>query len=261
MATAGVEQNKPTLTPGVANVDFSVARTMSQLATSWQPAAVATPFTMATTGTGMSWISVMTWETRVTDKFSRSTGHKNKIRQKTVGLYLSTGLEHLCVIFSSLSWGQLLQVMSRRKNWTFGWKTTQTLVNIETYTVHTHVYVQYNHRFANHQPEMMITLRSSLCMSVRMFSLRDSSIDRDRAFLFLGLFRIILLEKTNKIWGKKLWNYLSTYCISKNVYLYVCKDTTIIDLKHIKINKGLNLIKKTYCKNDRRLMKNNLNIE
>lgn len=60
MATAGVEQNRPTLTPGVAKVDFSVTTATSQLATSWQPAAVATPFTMAITGTGKSWINVIT---------------------------------------------------------------------------------------------------------------------------------------------------------------------------------------------------------
>ena len=54
MATAGVEQNRPTLAPGVAKVDFSVTTAMSQLATSWQPAAVATPFTIAITGTGIS---------------------------------------------------------------------------------------------------------------------------------------------------------------------------------------------------------------
>lgn len=60
MATAGVEQNRPILTPGVAKLDFSVATAMSQLATSWQPAAVATPFTMAITGTGMSCIRVIT---------------------------------------------------------------------------------------------------------------------------------------------------------------------------------------------------------
>lgn len=64
MATAGVEQNRPTLTPGVAKVDFSVATAMSQLATSWQPAAVATPFTMAMTGTGMSCTRVITCNTR-----------------------------------------------------------------------------------------------------------------------------------------------------------------------------------------------------
>lgn len=62
-ATAGVEQNRPTFTPGVAKVDFSVATAMSQLATSWQPAAVATPFTMAMTGTGMSCMRVMTCNT------------------------------------------------------------------------------------------------------------------------------------------------------------------------------------------------------
>lgn len=64
MATAGVEQNRPTFTPGVAKMDFSVATAMSQLATSWQPAAVATPFTMAMTGTGMSCIRVITCHTR-----------------------------------------------------------------------------------------------------------------------------------------------------------------------------------------------------
>lgn len=54
IATPGVEQKSPTLIPGVAKVDFSVATAMSQLATSWHPAAVATPFTIAITGTGMS---------------------------------------------------------------------------------------------------------------------------------------------------------------------------------------------------------------
>lgn len=64
MGTAGVEQNRPTLTPGVAKVDFSDATAMSQLATSWQPAAVATPFTMAMTGTGTSCIRVITCSPR-----------------------------------------------------------------------------------------------------------------------------------------------------------------------------------------------------
>lgn len=62
IATPGVEQNSPTLMPGVAKVDFSVATAISQLATNWQPAAVATPFTIAMTGTGRSWIRVMTFE-------------------------------------------------------------------------------------------------------------------------------------------------------------------------------------------------------
>lgn len=61
MATPGVEQNRPTFTPGVAKVDLSVATAMSQLATNWHPAAVAMPFTIAITGTGASWISVMTY--------------------------------------------------------------------------------------------------------------------------------------------------------------------------------------------------------
>lgn len=59
-ATAGVEQNSPMFTPGVANWDFSLTTAMSQLATSWQPAAVAKPFTLAITGTGSFWIKVIT---------------------------------------------------------------------------------------------------------------------------------------------------------------------------------------------------------
>ena len=41
--------------PGVAKADFSVAMAISQLATNWQPAAVANPETWAITGTGRSW--------------------------------------------------------------------------------------------------------------------------------------------------------------------------------------------------------------
>ena len=41
--TIGVEQNSPILTPGVANQASSEATARSQEATSWQPAAVATP--------------------------------------------------------------------------------------------------------------------------------------------------------------------------------------------------------------------------
>lgn len=44
-ATAGVEQNKPTFTPGVANDARSEATAKSQDATSWQPAAVARAWT------------------------------------------------------------------------------------------------------------------------------------------------------------------------------------------------------------------------
>src|SRR5215471_10168470 len=51
-ATIGVEQNRPMSTPGVAKVASSEATARSQLATSWQPAAVATPCTAATTGFG-----------------------------------------------------------------------------------------------------------------------------------------------------------------------------------------------------------------
>lgn len=63
-ATPGVEQKSPMFTPGVANEDLSLATAMSQLATSWHPAAVAKPFTMAITGTGWFWISIMTWRSK-----------------------------------------------------------------------------------------------------------------------------------------------------------------------------------------------------
>src|SRR5262249_34286865 len=51
-ATIGVEQNRPILTPGVAKWAADEATARSQLATSWQPAAVATPCTAAITGCG-----------------------------------------------------------------------------------------------------------------------------------------------------------------------------------------------------------------
>src|SRR5579883_2919221 len=51
-ATIGVEQNRPILTPGVAKRASSAAMARSQVATSWQPAAVATPCTSAMTGFG-----------------------------------------------------------------------------------------------------------------------------------------------------------------------------------------------------------------
>ncbi len=51
-ATIGVEQNRPRLTPGVAKRAVSAATARSQLATSWQPAAVAMPCTRAITGFG-----------------------------------------------------------------------------------------------------------------------------------------------------------------------------------------------------------------
>ena len=51
-ATMGVEQKRPMLTPGVANLAVSDATARSQVATSWQPAAVAMPSTAAITGFG-----------------------------------------------------------------------------------------------------------------------------------------------------------------------------------------------------------------
>jgi len=49
-ATIGVEQKRPILTPGVQKRASAPATARSQLATSWQPAAVATPSTTAITG-------------------------------------------------------------------------------------------------------------------------------------------------------------------------------------------------------------------
>lgn len=45
-ATPGVEQNNPRETPGVENKDLELAKTISHMATSWQPAAAATPSTL-----------------------------------------------------------------------------------------------------------------------------------------------------------------------------------------------------------------------
>ena len=59
-ATIGVEQNKPRLTPGVANLTVFEAIARSQLATNWQPAAVAVPATSAITGLGLRTISSIT---------------------------------------------------------------------------------------------------------------------------------------------------------------------------------------------------------
>ena len=61
----GVEQNKPIFTPGVANFDESDAKAKSQLATNWQPAAVATPFTSAITGFGQFTIICISDEHKV----------------------------------------------------------------------------------------------------------------------------------------------------------------------------------------------------
>ena len=53
--TMGVEQNRPMRTPDTANVAVSDATARSHAATSWHPAAVATPCTLAMTGWGTSW--------------------------------------------------------------------------------------------------------------------------------------------------------------------------------------------------------------
>ncbi|GJE70686.1 hypothetical protein CHKEEEPN_2226 [Methylorubrum podarium] len=61
-ATIGVEQNKPICTPGVAKRAAAPATARSQEATSWQPAAVATPSTAAITGWGRAGIAIITPE-------------------------------------------------------------------------------------------------------------------------------------------------------------------------------------------------------
>lgn len=58
----GVEQNSPMCTPGVLNCAVAAATARSQLATSWHPAAVATPATSAMTGIGQFTIACMTPE-------------------------------------------------------------------------------------------------------------------------------------------------------------------------------------------------------
>ena len=47
----------PTEDPGTEKVDLVVATAISQVATIWQPAAAATPSTLAMTGTGQCTIS------------------------------------------------------------------------------------------------------------------------------------------------------------------------------------------------------------
>jgi hypothetical protein len=61
-ATIGVEQNRPIFTPGVLKRAVSPAMARSQLATSWHPAAVATPATSAITGLGQFTTICMTPE-------------------------------------------------------------------------------------------------------------------------------------------------------------------------------------------------------
>ena len=64
-ATIGVLQNNPMFTPGVANKESLVLYARSQLATNWQPAAKAAPWTFAITGFFPSTICNITWEQRL----------------------------------------------------------------------------------------------------------------------------------------------------------------------------------------------------
>ena len=58
-ATMGVEQNSPMFTPFTPNRASSLATARSQVATSWQPAAVASPCTCAINGCGRDWMRVI----------------------------------------------------------------------------------------------------------------------------------------------------------------------------------------------------------
>jgi hypothetical protein len=59
-ATIGVEQKRPMLTPLTPKRAVSAATARSQVATSWQPAAVAMPWTWAITGWGSRVIASIT---------------------------------------------------------------------------------------------------------------------------------------------------------------------------------------------------------
>ncbi len=59
-ATIGVEQKSPIFTPFTPKRVPWAATAMSQEATSWQPAAVAMPWTSAITGWGRAGIACMT---------------------------------------------------------------------------------------------------------------------------------------------------------------------------------------------------------
>ncbi len=65
IGTEGVPQNRPILTPGVANLASEEATARSQAATSWQPAAVAMAWTLAITGWGRRRIDIIMAEQRV----------------------------------------------------------------------------------------------------------------------------------------------------------------------------------------------------
>src|SRR5262245_19676894 len=73
-STIGVVQKRPMRTPGVAKSAPSEATARSQAATSWHPAAVATPCTRATTGCGMSWrVSMSSEHAANTSTYSSSS--------------------------------------------------------------------------------------------------------------------------------------------------------------------------------------------
>ena len=59
MATPGVEQKNPQVTPEVTNFAVSTATARSHCATSWQPAAAAAPCTFAITGCGRPWMDII----------------------------------------------------------------------------------------------------------------------------------------------------------------------------------------------------------
>ena len=73
-ATMGVEQKRPMLTPGVAELALSAATARSQVATSWHPAAVAVPCTAAITGFGQATIACIRWRRCAWPREERAPG-------------------------------------------------------------------------------------------------------------------------------------------------------------------------------------------
>ena len=85
-ATIGVEQNSPMLTPLTPNRVPSAATARSQLATSWQPAAVAIPCTSAITGCGSRVIASITRLHRSKSARNRASPPSSACRASVISL-------------------------------------------------------------------------------------------------------------------------------------------------------------------------------
>ena len=73
-----------------------------------------------------------------------------------------------------------------------------------------------NHNNNTNLPDMIITLSSSLFASMRMSFLRDCNMDRESAFLFRGLFSMILLKDEH--WCQtcvpEKWHFTTSYNVT-----------------------------------------------